>query len=98
MFRNGAATERRHRSVLRCVARAARRPAAAIPAAAAALPRYAENEGYEPAGLPVLRAAVAQRFTARGVPTGADQMLITSGASHALDLLLRLLVVPATAC
>ncbi len=67
---------------------------AAVPAAAAALPRYADDEGYEPAGLPVLREAIAARFVARGVPTTADQVLVTSGASHALDLLLRLLVSP----
>ena len=47
-----------------------------------------------PAGLPALREAVAQRFTARGVPTTADQILITNGALHGLDLLLRLLIGP----
>ncbi len=67
---------------------------AAIPAAAAALPAYAASEGYEPAGLPVLRAAIAEGFAARGVPTCAEQILVTSGASHALDLVLRLLIAP----
>lgn len=66
----------------------------AVPAAAAALGRYSDDEGYEPAGLPVLREAIADRFHARGVPTTADEILVTSGASHALDLLLRLLVTP----
>ena len=66
----------------------------ALPAAAAALPRYAETEGYEPAGLPVLRAAIADRFTSRGVPTGPEHILVSNGAMHAFDLLLQLLIGP----
>jgi DNA-binding transcriptional MocR family regulator len=66
----------------------------ALPAAAAALPRYAESEGYEPAGLPVLRAAIADRFTERGVPTGPEHILVSNGAMHAFDLLLQLLIGP----
>ena len=66
----------------------------ALPAATAALPRYAETEGYEPAGLPVLRQAVADRFTARGVPTGPEHILVSNGAMHAFDLLLQLLIGP----
>jgi DNA-binding transcriptional MocR family regulator len=66
----------------------------ALPAAAAALPRYAESEGYEPAGLPVLRAAIANRFTERGLPTSAEQILVSNGAMHAYDLLLQLLIGP----
>src|SRR4051794_5330575 len=64
---------------------------------AAAGPRLAPHllgDGYEPAGLPVLREAVAARFTARGVATRPDQILVTSGALHGLDLLLRLLLGP----
>jgi DNA-binding transcriptional MocR family regulator len=66
----------------------------AVPAAAAALPRYTATEGYEPTGVPVLRTAIAERFTARGVPTGPEQILITNGAMHAFDLLLQLLLAP----
>jgi DNA-binding transcriptional MocR family regulator len=66
----------------------------ALPAAAAALPRYAATEGYEPAGLPILRAAIADRFTARGVPTGPEHILVSNGAMHAYDLLLQLLIGP----
>jgi DNA-binding transcriptional MocR family regulator len=66
----------------------------ALPAAAAALPRYAESEGYEPAGLPVLRAAIAHRFTERGLPTRPEQILVSNGAMHAYDLLLQLLIGP----
>jgi DNA-binding transcriptional MocR family regulator len=67
---------------------------AAVGAAAARLGPYLLGDGYEPAGLPVLREAVASRFTRRGVTTRADQILITNGSLHGLDLLLRLLVGP----
>lgn len=55
---------------------------------------YALGDGYDPSGLQSLREAVADRFAARAVPTGADQILITNGALHALDLVLRLLIGP----
>ncbi len=63
----------------------------AIEQASAALTSYSIGDGYDPAGLTALRRAVADRFTARGVVTGPDQVLITNGALHGLDLLLRLL-------
>jgi DNA-binding transcriptional MocR family regulator len=62
--------------------------------AAAALSRHAPSLGYTAAGLPELRDAVAARFTERGAPTNADQILITAGAQHALHLLLKLLCAP----
>jgi DNA-binding transcriptional MocR family regulator len=37
---------------------------------------------------------VAERFSRRGVTTRADQILITNGSLHGLDLLLRLLIGP----
>ncbi|MCP3802671.1 PLP-dependent aminotransferase family protein [Allokutzneria sp. A3M-2-11 16] len=43
--------------------------------------------GYHPAGLGELRAAIARRYTARGVPTGAEQVMITTGAQQALALI-----------
>src|SRR6476661_6024324 len=45
--------------------------------------------GYFEAGLSVLRTAIAERFTRRGAPTTPDQILVTSGALHAVSLLLR---------
>jgi DNA-binding transcriptional MocR family regulator len=66
----------------------------ALPAAAAALPPYAASEGYEPAGLVVLRAAIANRFAERGLPTSAEQILVSNGAMHACDLLMQLLIGP----
>jgi DNA-binding transcriptional MocR family regulator len=73
-------------------------PADLMPGAVAdAAPRlapYLLGDGYEPAGLPILREAVAQRFTHRGAATRPDQILITNGSLHGLDLLLRLLIGP----
>ncbi|GAA2079277.1 PLP-dependent aminotransferase family protein [Streptomyces albiaxialis] len=56
-----------------------------------ALPRYASAPGYHPYGLPELRAAVAERFTRRGLATRPEQILITTGAQQALSLALSLL-------
>jgi DNA-binding transcriptional MocR family regulator len=67
---------------------------AAVAAASGRLAGYLLSDGYEPAGLPVLREAVAARFTERGAPTRPDQILVTNGSLHGLDLLLRLLVGP----
>jgi len=64
-------------------------------AAAARLARHAHGHGYAGAGLPELRAAVADRFTERGVPTSEEQILITAGAQHGLHLVLALLASPA---
>src|SRR5918997_338499 len=62
--------------------------------AARALARHAPSHGYAAAGLPELRAAIAQRFSDRGVDTTPDQVLVTAGAQHALHLVLRLLCAP----
>jgi DNA-binding transcriptional MocR family regulator len=67
---------------------------AAATAAVADLAGYAGMIGYEPYGLPALRSLVAARFTERGVVTSDDQILITNGAQHGLDLVLRLLLNP----
>jgi DNA-binding transcriptional MocR family regulator len=66
----------------------------AVERAATKLAQYAYGDGYDPAGLAVLRSAVAARYCARGVPTSPEQVLITSGALHGLDLILRLLAGP----
>lgn len=65
--------------------------------AVAALPRYLGGAGYHPTGIPELRAAVADGYTARGLPTTAEQIMVTSGVQHALDLAARLLVPPGSA-
>jgi DNA-binding transcriptional MocR family regulator len=43
--------------------------------------------GYYQAGIPALREAVAERYTAQGVPTTADQIFVTVGAQGAIHLL-----------
>ncbi|MCW2522166.1 MAG: transcriptional regulator GntR family/aspartate aminotransferase [Frankiales bacterium] len=61
-------------------------------AAAQLLPelgRYALHDGYQPYGIEPLRVAVAQRYADRGVPTTAEHILITNGAQHGFDLILR---------
>ncbi|QIB42758.1 MocR-like transcription factor YczR [Streptomyces aureoverticillatus] len=63
----------------------------AVAAAAALLPAHAATAGYHPYGIPELRAAVAERFTRRGLPTLPDQILITTGAQQAISLVLALL-------
>jgi DNA-binding transcriptional MocR family regulator len=62
--------------------------------AAAALPRYLAGHGYAAAGLGELRAALAARLTARGLPTTTDEVLVTAGAQAALHLVLGLMAGP----
>lgn len=45
-------------------------------------------------GEPVLRAALGERTTARGLPTDADDILVTTGSQQALSLLATVLVEP----
>lgn len=45
----------------------------------------------DPAGLRPLREAIARRMRAHGVSADVDEVLITAGAQHALDLALRAL-------
>jgi DNA-binding transcriptional MocR family regulator len=63
-------------------------------AVAAELGRYLSGGGYQPYGLDILRAAVAERYRSRGVPTSPDEVLITNGAQHGFDLVLRLAINP----
>jgi DNA-binding transcriptional MocR family regulator len=58
-------------------------------ATARELPRWLDHHGYDPLGLPPLRRAIAKRFEQRGLPTRPEQILVTNGALHALDLAIR---------
>lgn len=72
-------------------------PGTLADALARVTPRLTDHEGtpgYHPFGLPDLRAALAERFTRRGLPTVPEQILVTSGAQHALSLVLALLCRP----
>jgi DNA-binding transcriptional MocR family regulator len=66
--------------------------AAAAVAAAEQLPAYFGDSGFDPVGIPVLRQAIADRYTARGLPTEPDQIMVTLGAQHAIALLSRTLI------
>lgn len=56
------------------------------------LPAALVGSGYDTVGDPGLRAAVAERYSERGLPTTPDQVLVTLGAQHAIALLARVLV------
>jgi len=61
---------------------------------AADVGQYAGQSGYHPLGLPALRQAIADRYTATGLPTTIDEILVTNGAQHAFTLALLELSVP----
>jgi DNA-binding transcriptional MocR family regulator len=65
--------------------------AGALAEVAPLVAEHAPTPGYHPYGLPELRAAVAERFTRRGLATVPEQVLVTAGAQHALSLVLGLL-------
>lgn len=72
-------------------------PAAALGRACArALQRHAKTLAThrDPFGWPALRTHVARGLVARGVGCGPDDVLIVSGAQHALDLVGRTLLDP----
>ncbi|MFJ7288146.1 MULTISPECIES: MocR-like transcription factor YczR [unclassified Curtobacterium] len=48
--------------------------------------------GYDTVGDPGLRAAIAERYADRGLPTDPSQIVVTIGAQHAIALLARVLV------
>ena len=56
------------------------------------LPSQLGDPGFDPIGTPALRAAIAERYTARGLPTSAEQIMVTIGAQHAIALLSRALI------
>ncbi|MDA3646035.1 PLP-dependent aminotransferase family protein [Saccharopolyspora indica] len=64
------------------------------PVAAAKFGAVGADMGYHPAGVPELRQALADHYAKRGLPTSAEQILVTTGAQQALSLLVRLLVAP----
>ena len=56
------------------------------------LPKHLGGSGFDPIGTPGLRAAIADRYTARGLPTMPEQIMVTIGAQHAIALLSRALL------
>jgi DNA-binding transcriptional MocR family regulator len=45
-----------------------------------------QHHGYHPRGLPALRERLARWYTEEGLPTTAEQILVTSGAQQAVEL------------
>ena len=68
-----------------------------VAAAVTELPRHTGGPGYEPLGLGGLREAVAARYTARGVPTLPEQILVTTGAQNGLCIVLETFAHPGDA-
>ncbi len=56
------------------------------------VPQLLATHGIDFTGLPLLRARLADRYTARGLPTTPEQLLVTVGAQHAIGLILRTLL------
>jgi len=58
------------------------------------LPAFTADHGYHPGGLPALREAVAARYTARGLPTDPEQVVVTCGAGDAAAVVTEALLEP----
>ncbi len=73
-------------------------PAAAVAEAFADATRditpYLHQVGHELVGVSQLRQAIAERYCQRGLPTEPDEILVTTGALHAVNLILTTYVQP----
>lgn len=65
--------------------------AAAYETAMSQLPTFLGGLGYFPSGVPALKDAIAHRYTERGLPTTADQIVVTGGALAAIAVAVRAL-------
>ncbi|MBK0420843.1 PLP-dependent aminotransferase family protein [Leucobacter sp. CSA2] len=52
-------------------------------------PEVFAQRGYDTIGRPDLRAEIAARYAARGLPTSPEQIMVTLGAQHAIFLIAR---------
>jgi len=66
----------------------------AYTAALSELPALLPGFGYDSFGLPELREAIAAKFTAEGLPTTMDQVMVTGGAQQAMTLALAAFAAP----
>ncbi len=55
---------------------------------------YLHQPGHELIGVGALREAIAERYCERGLPTEPDEVLVTTGALHAISLILTTFVQP----
>lgn len=62
-------------------------PADALRLTTAQLRQLAARYDYEPLGLPPLRAAIAEQFTHQGLPTRTGEVIVTTGAQQAIEVL-----------
>jgi DNA-binding transcriptional MocR family regulator len=73
-------------------------PAAAVAEAFADATRdvtpYLHQVGHELVGVSELRRVIAERYCERGLPTEPDEVLVTTGALHAVNLILTTYVQP----
>nr|WP_318382542.1 PLP-dependent aminotransferase family protein [uncultured Enterobacter sp.] len=58
------------------------------------MPPHFASTGYDQQGLVALREVIARRYTARGLPTCADEVMVVNGAVSGFALILRLLTGP----
>ncbi|CAM6656093.1 PLP-dependent aminotransferase family protein [Klebsiella michiganensis] len=58
------------------------------------MPEHLSNTGYDQQGLPLLREAIAHRYSERGLPTRSDEVMIVNGALSGFALVLRLFTGP----
>ncbi|MEO6020021.1 MAG: PLP-dependent aminotransferase family protein [Knoellia sp.] len=66
----------------------------AAEAAIAASPGYLSGSGYLLNGVPELREAIATRYTERGLPTTAEEVLVTTGAVVGMAIAVRATLAP----
>lgn len=62
--------------------------------ALARLPSYLALDGYLPSGLPELQTRIAAHYARHGLPTAAEQIIITSGALSAIAIVAHALSRP----
>jgi DNA-binding transcriptional MocR family regulator len=81
--------------VLDLTCAASRAPAGTVEAyerAVEQLPAHLGGAGYLTLGVPELREVIAARYSERGLPTHADEVLVTSGAVAGIGVVLRALL------
>lgn len=85
-------------AVINLAAAALAAPASAVQEAFSEAARqsacYLQQTGHDMHGVLTLRTAIAERYCARGLPTTADQIMVTSGAQHAIALILATYIQP----
>lgn len=68
--------------------------AAVFAEASEEIPGYLGHDGFDMVGLPQLRQAIADYYCGRGLETSVDQVMVTIGAQHALNIVSRTLYSP----